>query len=421
MHVNGDFVLRRVALSVLFLMGSVSWALAQEAIIIGIKGQVFVRKDSKSEWQEAQINAVVAQDWEIRTKGRSSCTLAFDAKKKNIITVKDHTEIKIESVLPGKVFLPEGRVFALIKDLPGSKKFEIRTPTAISGARGTGWLTEVIAGETSVSCFDDVVFVDSLDPSGAVTGQIDLAKGLEVNIEDKAVEAADVKQVSEAGMREWQGFVENVHQFVGPEMTGPRPGPDGKMLPSPGGQPDPATGFQMNMNQMMQEAQKQMGDSPEKLAEFERMLQEGREQFGSDFEKFLMNGAEGNEAFENFMHEMIQKFGDEFDDHHTTDGSGPPGGFYPGGWQMPPPPGGFNPEGPPPGGGEGWGNPGDWNTTDGFNSGMDPYGGFNDAQHEINQTLIDTNLAACGHYCCPHPACCAVFSDPMANSFCQSH
>jgi len=419
-------MIRRIVLSALFLMGSGSWVLAQEVTIIGIEGKVFVRQDFQSQWEEAQVNKVITQDWEIETKGNSLCVLAFDAKRKNIITVKEYTKIKIESVLPGRVFLPEGRVFALIKNLEESKQFEVRTPTAISGARGTGWLTEVIDGITNVSCFDDVVFVDSLDPSGAVTGQIDLVKGLEVNIEDTAVEANDIKQVSESDIQEWEGFFNSVQNLVEPELGGSRSGPDGQLLPPPGVHGS-VMGFPMGIDQMRQEARQHMGDHPEKIAEFERMMQEGHERFGQDFERFLMSGGEENEGFEAFMQEMIQKFGDEFGHNYSTDNRMGTGEIPQEGEPMPPPPPleGDYQEGeqmPPPVDGESWrGDSGQWDTTYSYDSGTGIYEGFYDAQEERDQTLIDSNLSTCGHYCCPHPECCAIFTNSLDNLYCLTH
>ena len=418
-------MIRKIALSALFLMAGVSAVMAQEATIIELKGQVFARQDSQSDWQEAQVSKVVSSDGEIKTVGNSSCTLAFDEKRKNIVTVKDHTQIRVESVLPGKVFLSEGRVFALIKNVSANKKFEVRTSTAVAGARGTGWLTEVISGETNISCFDDVVFVESLDLSGAVTSEINLNEGFQVNVEEKGVETVDVKEVNQADMKEWQGFVESVQHFVGPEIRGHQPGQEGQMPQPPhtGGQPTGEAGFHMNQDQMMLEAQRVLGDNPEKMADFERMLQEGQERFGADFERLLMNGGSGNEAFEAFVREMIQKFGDDFEHAPSTEGSDTTGGPYVDRGQMPPPPpDGYTREGEYTHYDENyWGDSGAWDTTYYYDSTSGSYAGFYDYQNEVNQTLIDNNLAACGHYCCPFPQCCGQFSDPMANSFCLAH
>lgn len=434
---------RALVLGLLFLFLGNASAFSQEAIIIEMKGKVFVRPNIAADWQEAQLNQVVAQDGEIKTKGDSFCTLAFDSQKKNIITLKDHTQVKVESVLPGKVFLPEGRVFALIKNLPESKKFEVRTLTAVAGARGTGWLTEVIGGETNISCFDDVVYVDSLDSEGAPVREINLNQGFEINVEESGVDPADIKEVSLADLKEWQGFMTEVQEFVGPERWGPNVGPG--PIPMPGGPPMPhsgptaESGFQMGSNQMMMEAHRVLGDNPEKFAEFEQMLQEGRQMFGAEFERMLMYGESGSPEFEAFVQELVARFGEDFERHsYPHEGMGeypPPGGTYP---PPPPPPDGTYIEGylpppPPPDGfmddgmgthdGESnlWGDSSQWDTQYYYDQSTGGYVGFYDAQDEATQTYIDNNLSSCGHYCCPHPGCCSMFTDPMDNSFCLSH
>ncbi len=198
----------------MLLLGQSPLSIASQAVIVNIDGKVFVRNKPQSDWQDAKLNQSVLTDWEIKTQGESSCTLAFDSKRQNIVTVKDHSQIKLESIMPGKVFLAEGRVFALVKNLPENKKFEVRTLTAIAGARGTGWLTEYIAGATNISCFNDIVYVNSLNPSGVVTGQLDLNEGRQINVEDRAINAADVKDIKEADKKEWKQFESTAQQHA---------------------------------------------------------------------------------------------------------------------------------------------------------------------------------------------------------------
>src|SRR5262245_57335859 len=100
---------------------------AAQAVIVEIKGKAYFRSDPKNEWQEAKVGQKIAAKEELKTPSLSSCSLAFDDDKENIVTVKESTTIKVESVAPGHVFLPEGRIFTLINDLPDNQKFELRT------------------------------------------------------------------------------------------------------------------------------------------------------------------------------------------------------------------------------------------------------------------------------------------------------
>ncbi len=153
------------------------YAFAQVAKIVDVGGKVTVKTDASADWKKAKVNMVLNKDAELETKENSYCTLAFDEEQKNIVTLKQNSRIRIDSIKPGAVFLPQGRVFSLIKNLSKSEKFEVRTPTAVAGARGTGWITEYKGACVSEKCLDDVTYVQGLDPQGNITGEANLPQG----------------------------------------------------------------------------------------------------------------------------------------------------------------------------------------------------------------------------------------------------
>ncbi|MEK7849389.1 MAG: hypothetical protein AAB213_01000, partial [Candidatus Omnitrophota bacterium] len=113
----------------------------------------------------------------------------------------------LENIKPGNIFLPEGRVFSLIKNLSKAEKFQIRTPTAIAGARGTSWATGFHGGQANVACFSDTAFVDGLDASGQVTGERDLPSGFSVDVGEGGV-FGDISPLSDADNRQGSEFVQ---------------------------------------------------------------------------------------------------------------------------------------------------------------------------------------------------------------------
>lgn len=155
---------------------------AQTAKIIDVKGKVLVKSELSYDWKKAKINMLLDKNAEVQTKEASKCTLAFDEGLKNILTVEEKSHIKIENVKPGSILLPEGRVFTLIGNLAKPEEFQIRTPTAIAGARGTCWAAGYNDRKTNVECFDDVVFVVGLDAAGNPTGEKDLSSGFGMDI-----------------------------------------------------------------------------------------------------------------------------------------------------------------------------------------------------------------------------------------------
>ena len=151
-------------------------AFGQIAKIVDVKGDVTVRKDANVSWQKAKPDMYLANEAEIRTGTSSECTLTFDEELDNMMTIKGDSHIKMEDVGGGKIYLPKGRVFSLIEDLAKLKDFQVRTPTAIAGVKGTG--EEVIVnGTTTVNCFEGKAYAQGLDKSGKKGSKKDITKG----------------------------------------------------------------------------------------------------------------------------------------------------------------------------------------------------------------------------------------------------
>lgn len=179
---------------------------AQSAKIVDLKGKVSVKKELSAAWQEAKINMLLSKSAEIKTAKDSLCTLAFDEELKNIMTIKENSQVKLESIIPAKVFLPEGRVFSLIDNLSSIEKFEVRTPTAIAGARGTGFSVENLNGQTLTSCYKHFVYVMGLDKQGN-TGEVkELAEKFGITINPDGSWEGPFGLSPEA-LKEWQDFV----------------------------------------------------------------------------------------------------------------------------------------------------------------------------------------------------------------------
>jgi hypothetical protein len=183
---------------------------AQTAKIVDIKGKVVVKKDINSEWLKAKPKTLLDKGAELMTKEASECTLTFDEAMQNIVTIKENTLIKIESITPGNINLPQGRVFSLIKNLSKVEKFQVRTPTAIAGARATGWETAFEDGTSFLSCFEDTIHVQGLDPEGNVTGEEDLGSGfgLEIGADGRL---GNIHELSDEGRTDWGDFTNNVN------------------------------------------------------------------------------------------------------------------------------------------------------------------------------------------------------------------
>ncbi len=187
---------------------------AQTAKIIDFKGEVMVKKNAVSDWQDAKKNLTLDKAAQVQTKAGAECTLAFDEDLKNIVTVKENSQIRIDSLKPGIVNLAQGRVFTLIKNLKQVEKFQIKTPTAVAGARATGWETGNNNGDSSVSCFEDTVYVQGLDANGNITDEEDLDSGFGLEV-GAGGRLGDTFELGDDARAEWNDFTNNVGDLGG--------------------------------------------------------------------------------------------------------------------------------------------------------------------------------------------------------------
>jgi hypothetical protein len=102
-----------------------------------------------------------------------------------------------------------GRVFSLIEDIAKVEKFEIKTPTAVAGVRGTGESVEFSSGCTIVKCFESKVYVKALINQGNNARVQDLASGFGV----KVCEGGELEEqfvIPDEDLIQWEEFISNV-------------------------------------------------------------------------------------------------------------------------------------------------------------------------------------------------------------------
>ena len=187
---------------------------AQIAKIIDTKGDVSVKKESSFPWEKAKPDMYLADKAEIRTGSDSECTLSFDEELDNILTIKGDSHIKIEDIKKGRVFLPKGRVFTLIEDLAKLQDFQIRTPTAVAGVRGTGEEVKV-NGDTTVKCFEGKAYAQGIDKSGKKTNKKNIPKGFGI-VAFLGGALGDLFGLRDQDWFDWQEFRELVRELRWP-------------------------------------------------------------------------------------------------------------------------------------------------------------------------------------------------------------
>ena len=129
-----------------------------EAIIIQVEGDVKIRATKEKEWREAEARLRLSKDDMLKTAADSWAEVGFGEELKNVIKVKEETTVKFTEVGPIVLGLLNGEIRSLVEALTEDSTFQIRTPTAVCGARGTGWDTATDGEKVIIDAYEENVF-----------------------------------------------------------------------------------------------------------------------------------------------------------------------------------------------------------------------------------------------------------------------
>jgi len=139
------------------------------AKIHSIVGDVQVSKNGDDKWVAATQNMEIRSGGQIKTGPKSSCVIEWG--QGNVLKLTPFTNMKIERLdfdmadkaENASLNIWTGKTFAKAKKLASpDSNFEVRTPTAIAGVRGTKLAVGVDAdGTTDVECEEGAVSVKS--------------------------------------------------------------------------------------------------------------------------------------------------------------------------------------------------------------------------------------------------------------------
>jgi len=171
--------------------------------VIALEGEVGV-KPREGEYGPVEEGALLESGTTIRTGPGAALELGFDEADENIVRVEEETTVVLLLKEDEKIELLQGEVFAIINDLPGGASFEIRTPTAVAGARGTEWATRYKDETTDVEAFDDTPYVKSFDSKGKLRSRVvDVKPGFATSVR-RSERPAKATRISDTRRRQWR-------------------------------------------------------------------------------------------------------------------------------------------------------------------------------------------------------------------------
>ena len=133
-----------IALALLVWGGLAVAAQTRDATLSKIRGEVLVRQDQQ-DWKLAQQGMVLHQGDEIKTSANADAELLLDNGSVGNVKIAPKSNFKIGTMEMNAATgekttllkLAVGKVLVHAEKLKGNSKFEVATPTATTGVRGT--------------------------------------------------------------------------------------------------------------------------------------------------------------------------------------------------------------------------------------------------------------------------------------------
>lgn len=106
------------------------------AQVFEAEGDVRILKKGSEDWQKALKDMIIEEGDKIVTGEKSHVDIAYDPYFLNIVRIEEKTKGEFRSIEPTQLFLEDGTLFSALDGLAG-KTYQISTPTAVAGVRGT--------------------------------------------------------------------------------------------------------------------------------------------------------------------------------------------------------------------------------------------------------------------------------------------
>lgn len=191
---------------------------AKEAVrtakVLLVQGDVKVQKSGKTEWDTAKPGLALADGDTIKTFKSSAIEISFDKDNKNLVRLEENSTAILRGKALNRIELPEGRIRSLVKNLKKESSFDIKTPTVVAGARGSGWDVIATGKRDNVKAFEDEIFVQSYDQQGKLIKEIFVREGWEVLI-DRFQSPGELVELSNRDRNDWNSWRDDLGGRLG--------------------------------------------------------------------------------------------------------------------------------------------------------------------------------------------------------------
>jgi len=194
----------------MFTTGVVFAGVNSRVKVLSVSGKVKYLSSKEDVWKELKKNKYLRSGDSVKTGSNSSAELAFDSEKNNIVKINSSAYVVLKLQGSEKIEIINGEVFSLIKRLSQGSSFEIRTPTAICGARGTGWGTKADKKETVISAYEKDSYTKGVGEDGkAMTGETTVKQGFK-SVVKRFEKPSKLMKLTDKESKKWDKWKKNI-------------------------------------------------------------------------------------------------------------------------------------------------------------------------------------------------------------------
>jgi hypothetical protein len=156
------------------------------AEVVFVQGSVQVQSAQDSAWRAVEKGMQVNIGDMIRTARNSAAEITLDAEKKNTVRIEQKTQVILNSATADtmdRLDLAKGKVYANLEGIKSGLTFEVNTPSAVAGVRGSALSVYVERDSDEVTALKDTVFIKAFDADKQMISETTLPEGFKTFIE----------------------------------------------------------------------------------------------------------------------------------------------------------------------------------------------------------------------------------------------
>ena len=166
---------------------------------------VQIQSPNDEAWRKAEKGMQVNIGDTVRTARHSKIEIALDSGKMNTIQLGERTLAVLNSASADaidRLELSRGRVYSNMEDIKAGLGFEVTTPSAVAGVRGSSYMVYSERDQDEVAAYKDTVFIKAFDADNNQLMEMMLPEGFRTFIE-RFQEPSALLQIS---LREFERF-----------------------------------------------------------------------------------------------------------------------------------------------------------------------------------------------------------------------